>query len=361
MIIQTSKNNISNLPLPDSYVVGGGDELIINVWGKIEERFTLKINQSGNIFLPKAGRVYLSGLSISKAKEQIRSKLKEHYVKFDIEISISESKSIYVYVLGNVKKPGLYAINNFDTPLSALIKAGGPKKTGSLRHIKLKRNSKTIKRFDLYNFLISGQFTSNISLQNNDVIHVPAIRETILIHGAVTQPGIYELKNDSVLKAIDSFAGGIPYFGNTLVNVQRKENNSNKTLTFKYKNKNVLTNSKVQNGDILHVYEKQVTKLSQVSITGNITQPGNYEFTKNMTLSDIINMALGFKENSFLTNIRLTRSFKNKYESFNIDYTKSSGKLFKLTENDSIEVYDANKISTQQYFHIEGNVSNPGK
>jgi len=193
---------------PD-YILGPEDNIILNLWGKINQRYDLTIDRDGKVNLPEIGVVYLWGKSLGQARELIKEKIEKNYTNVNFDMSVGKLRNINVFVLGEVENPGVYTLNSLSTVLHALYKAGGPSRDGSLRNIQLLRDKKIKARFDLYELLTEGDASGNERLQSDDTIFVPPIGRVAAISGNVKKPAIYELKGDSSLADLIVIAGGV--------------------------------------------------------------------------------------------------------------------------------------------------------
>jgi len=210
----TTFTPVENLPVRADYILGPGDEIIINIWGMIEDRYELMINREGSVVIPTIGKVYLQGLTLEQAEKLIKEKFARYYKGFHLSISMGRLKTIKVFVIGEVNKPGGYELPSLATLFTALYAAGGPSKMGSLRNIKLIRDDKVIAVADFYNFLIYGNKKEDKRLFSGDTIFVPPIGDTVAISGnIVKRPGIYEIKKSVSLEELINLAGGTLPFG----------------------------------------------------------------------------------------------------------------------------------------------------
>jgi len=249
-----------NIPVNDDYILGVGDQLIIRIWGKVEQQIEVSIDNNGTIFIPKIGNIFLSGTSFKNAHKTIKSALEKHYVNFELSITMGNLKTIKVFILGEVNNPGSYDISSLSTLFTALHLAGGPSKRGTLRNIQLKRNNKTIKVIDLYQYLLSGNNSHDQTLKNFDTIFVPPIGSIIKIDGDVKRPAIYELNGKtSLYSAINKLAGGVwGTSDQSNIALTRVEQNKHKTLL------NIETTNKKSDEILKNTLLKIMMKLSSL-------------------------------------------------------------------------------------------------
>lgn len=204
-------------PVDPGYLVGPGDVLRLSVWGQVEFQYELKVSKEGKIFIPVAGQVYVVGVPFQQLEEKIKNLLSKHYSGLSsnpqrtfMDLTVAQLKPVRIFIMGEVKTPGGYTVSSASTAFNALYSVGGPLEQGSLRNIKVLRNGKEITSIDFYEYMLSGKCTTDVRLQNNDVVFVPARGKTVTAMGSVFRPAIYELKDGDNLQALLFFCGGIP-------------------------------------------------------------------------------------------------------------------------------------------------------
>jgi protein involved in polysaccharide export with SLBB domain len=199
----------ANVPVGPDYVVGPGDEIKITVWGKIEGTGNVTIDRDGNISLPKAGVLGVTGLTFNQLRELLQKEFSKYYTGFEMSVSLGALRTMRVYVVGNAQNPGAYTVSALSTIVNALLESGGPSKTGTMRDIQLKRNGQTIGHFDLYDLLLKGDKSKDERLLPEDVIFIPSVGPLIGIAGNVKNPAIYELSGETRLLDLIQMAGGL--------------------------------------------------------------------------------------------------------------------------------------------------------
>lgn len=204
-------------PVDPGYLVGPGDVLRISVWGQAEFQYELQVSKEGKILIPVAGQLYVTGVPFDKLQGKIQSLLSKHYSGLAsnpqntfIDVTIAQIRPIRIFIMGEVSAPGGYTVSSTATAFNALYSIGGPTKKGTLRSIDILRNNVKIATVDFYDYLISGLSTTDVRLQNSDVIFVPPRGKTVAAVGSVVRPAIYELKENDNLQALLTFCGGIP-------------------------------------------------------------------------------------------------------------------------------------------------------
>jgi protein involved in polysaccharide export with SLBB domain len=163
------------VPVGPDYVLGPGDELRITIWGNIEGQWNVSVDRDGKITLPKVGIMGVTGLTFGEFKETLNKELSKYYTNFQMNVSMGPLRTIRVYIVGNAARPGAYTVSSLSTLVNSLFEAGGPSKTGTMRNIDVKRNGKTVIRFDMYDFLLKGDKTKDVRLMPEDVIFIPPV------------------------------------------------------------------------------------------------------------------------------------------------------------------------------------------
>jgi polysaccharide biosynthesis/export protein len=305
------------VPVTSDFVLGPGDEVRVSLWGKISGEFLVPVDRDGNINLPQIGIIHLAGLTFSEAKSVLQKELSRHYRSSEVQMNVSMGslKSIRVYVVGRVKKPGAYTLSSLSTATHALFASGGPSKIGTMRDIQVKRNGETIAHLDLYDFLIRGDKTSDIRLMSEDVLFVPAVGPLVGIAGHVKNPAIFETEAGTRLSGLLELAGGLtPLAYKGRIQVQRIENNANRTIfegNLLDMESDTDQDFPVLNGDLVKIFSiLQTTDWKQyraVQIIGEVRLPGEYIVEKGETLSELIERAGGFTDKAYLTGAVFTR------------------------------------------------------
>ncbi|MDR1137695.1 MAG: polysaccharide export protein, partial [Synergistaceae bacterium] len=200
---------LSSVPVTTGYVLGPDDQLVITLWGMVEDNFTVTINRDGVANVPNIGSVRLAGYSLDEAKGVLKSAFDKYFTNYQMNVSMGELRSVTVYVTGDVRSPGAYTVSSFSTLVNALLVSGGPSESGTLRRIELKRGGKTITTFDMYDLLLRGDKTKDVRLLPEDVIFVPPVGPLVGLTGEIRRPGVYELKGRTLVKDLLYLAGGV--------------------------------------------------------------------------------------------------------------------------------------------------------
>lgn len=360
----------NNLPTPKNYVIGSGDQLLIEVWGATENAFLTRVDNQGNIYLNGVGKVMVSGLTFEQALPKINSYLKRIYSgisapdnsfeKVFTGISLKEIRTINVNIIGEVTAPGTYSLNALSSVLNALYVCGGPSETGSFREIKLIRSGKEIATFDIYQYLLNGNETGNLTLQDQDLIIVPPYKNHISVEGSVKRPGIYEILPEETLEDLIGYFGGFPTNAYTKVLTLERIENAQKIIDevpFEKRKEHRLNQV-----DKLVVNRLTSDYANRVQIQGAVYQPGNYQLQQGMTLNDLIEKANGIRKEAYLDKGLLFRTenlVDRKTIAFSVKDLLEKKNTIALQNNDSIQIFFKNNLTEKKNIRIEGAVNQP--
>src|SRR5258705_2874674 len=202
---------LNAVPVTPDYVIGPGDELLIQVWGQVTLNSRFTVDRSGSIYIPQVGTVHVAGLSFAQMHDFLRAQMARVFRNFDLNVNMGQLRSIQVFVVGQARRPGSYTISSLSTLTNALFATGGPAPQGSLRHIQLKRGGNVVVDFDLYDLLLHGDKSKDEQLSPGDVIYIPPVWPQVAVAGSVNAPAIYELKsaNSSTVGEVLELAAGM--------------------------------------------------------------------------------------------------------------------------------------------------------
>ncbi len=291
---------IQNSPVSSSYILGPGDKLTINYFGNEESETETYVSREGFIILPLIGRVNLIGLTFEEATEYIEKQVSQKLIGIDVTISLSELRSISVFIIGEAYKPGKYTLSGLSSITNALFVSGGVNENGSLRNIQLKRNNEIITTYDFYDFLINGSSETEANLQDGDVLFIPFIENRVRLGGAFKRPHIYEFKQGETIGDAIKFAGG--FMSNVAPDAQIEINSVDSNLferRIRYISRNSTLNNSLINEDIITISSKSILQPQIMTITGEVVNPGQYSIIDGDTVLDLINRAGGYTDNSF--------------------------------------------------------------
>lgn len=294
-----------NVPVGPEYVVGPGDEIRVTIWGKVEGNWNVVVDRDGNIALPKVGTIGITGFTFNELKDILYKEFSQYYSGFEMNVSMGQLRTIQVYVVGNAENPGAYNISSLSTLVNALFAAGGPSKTGTMRDIQVRRNGEIIVHFDLYDFLLKGDKTRDIRLMPEDVLFIAPAGGHATIAGSVNNPAIYELKGDASALDLIGMAGGLSdtAFSGRL-QIERIEDKSRQTVFEADLGR--AGEIRVQAGDIIKVFPV-VEDRRTVRIAGAVQREGEYGFSPDMTVKDLVSLSGGLKYYAYDKEAELTR------------------------------------------------------
>lgn len=283
----------THAPVGPDYVVGPGDTIIVSIWGNIDGSYEVTVDRSGDIVLPKVGAIHLWGQTFAEAQATIHRQVAKYFTNFHMNVTLGALRSIQVYIVGEVNAPGTYTVSSLSTVLSALVAAGGPAKTGSLRNVQLVRGGQVVADVDFYDFFLNGDRSRDARLQSGDTIHVPVVGPLVGMAGDVRHPAIFELKDGETLQDALRMAGGVistAYLKR--VQVERVVAHQKKmALDLDLSHLGEKSTAKtfaLQDRDLVKVSPISPTSASYVVLEGYAARPGRYQFVEGMRLSDLI-------------------------------------------------------------------------
>ena len=277
-------------PVPPNYVIGPGDELRIRVWGQVNFQANVRVDRSGEIYIPvtQVGPIHVAGMSYSELEAHLREAIGHVYRNFDLQADIGQIRAIQIYVAGEARRPGVYTISSLSTLIDALFASGGPSVQGSFRQIQLRRGSDVVTNFDLYTFLIRGDKSSDIRLVSGDVIFIPPAGPQAAVTGSVRNPAIYELRpNESLNDLITDAGGPSTVAAEARVSIERiEDHNERHAMEVAYDPTGLAT--PVAEGDLVRVFSIVPKYKQTVTLRGNIANPGRFAWRPGMHISDLI-------------------------------------------------------------------------
>jgi protein involved in polysaccharide export with SLBB domain len=275
-------------PVGADYVIGPDDELRVRIWGQVTFSGNLRVNRSGDIYLPEAGIVHVAGLNFAELDQHLRSAISRVYRNFDLSVDMGRIRSMQIYVTGQATRPGAYTVSSLSSLVDVLFASGGPSAQGSLRHIEVRREGKTVTTFDLYGLLISGDKSKDARMLPEDVIYIPPVGRQVAVTGSVRTPGIYEVLDGETIGSVLDAAGKVSAVAaNTRLSVDRLgDHQSRQSVEFAFDATGLAT--PLADSDILHVYAVVPSYQNTVTIRGNVANPGRFSWHADMRLSDLI-------------------------------------------------------------------------
>jgi protein involved in polysaccharide export with SLBB domain len=276
------------VPVGSGYVIGPEDELRVRIWGQISYSGNLRVDRSGDIYLPQTGPVHVAGLEFSALDQHLRSAVARMYRNFDLSVDIGRIRSMQIYVTGQARRPGVYTVSSLSSLVDSLFASGGPSPQGSLRHIQLKRDGKTIADFDLYALLMQGDKSKDIRLLPEDVLYIPAAGSQAAITGSIRNPGIYETHDGDTIGDLIEAAGGTTALSSSARISLDREGKDQHRQAMEFPLDAGGQAAPLADGDILRVYPIVPAYRQTVTLRGNVANPGRFSLHPGMHLSDLI-------------------------------------------------------------------------
>ncbi|VAW85582.1 Polysialic acid transport protein KpsD precursor, partial [hydrothermal vent metagenome] len=279
----------TDIPVPSDYIIGPGDEIHIQIFGKENADYALIVSRDGSLNFPRIGVISVAGLSFDEVKKQLTQRIKKQFIGVQSHISMGTLRSIRIFVMGNVTRAGSFTVSALSTLTNALFSSGGVTPIGSLRRIELKRNGEVITEFDLYDLLMNGDTSADRRLQPGDVIFVPPIGDVVKIEGAVIRPAIYELKGKQTIADAIAFAGGLlPTAYPQATRVIRIDSSNERRLIDIDLNDKKTAAQRLSAGDSITVSSVLDKVENTVSLQGHVERPSRYQWFDGMRISDLI-------------------------------------------------------------------------
>ncbi|MFQ6370352.1 SLBB domain-containing protein [Shewanella sp. YIC-542] len=280
---------LSDVPVPADYLVGPGDTIKVQLYGKDNQQYDLTITRDGVLQFPGLGPINVNGLSFSALREVLTKQIHQQIIGVDSNITMGELRSIRIFVAGDAYKPGSYTVSSLSTITQALFVSGGVNDIGSLRNIQLKRRGKVIAHFDLYDLLLNGDSSKDLPLRSGDVVFIPTMGATVSVAGDVQRPAIYELKPRETLGDVVNMAAGLKpgaYPKSSTVeryNVDGLKSVVNVDLT-------TVAGRKLaaKDGDYLRVKSASAEYDNAITLVGAAVRPGIYQWVKGQKISDVL-------------------------------------------------------------------------
>jgi protein involved in polysaccharide export with SLBB domain len=359
-----------NLPTPESYILGAGDEVLIDIWGNSELNVSLTVSPDGKIVASGVGPIQVAGLQIKDARSRIKRSFSRIYSDLAsaqpgtfLSVTLGKTRTIQVNVMGEVAVPGTYALSSLSTVFHALYSAGGINKIGSLREIKVYRAGKLVANADVYDYLLKGDNSSDIALRDGDLVKVEPYNALVKVEGEVKRPLYYEMRDGETIDNLLSFAGGFKgeaYKMSLLV--ERKGDREQSVHTVEAANYNSF---KLTDGDIITVGAILERYENRVEVEGAVFRPGAFALGGRIsTLKELIMAAEGPREDAFLGRALLYREnpdLTTTVESINLGQLLNGNTPdIKLKRNDKIYISSQDELRNERNVTLAGEVKRPG-
>jgi len=279
---------VANVPVPEDYVVGPGDILSVQLYGDQNRSLRLTVERDGFITLPELGPMRVAGERFTAVKESIEARYEQRRLGVHANVSMGDTRSLHVFVLGAAKRPGSYTLSGLSTITSALWAAGGAKRIGSLRNIQLKRQGTLVRRLDLYDMLIHGDANDDAKLLEGDVVFIPPVGTTVSVSGEVRRPAIYEIRGESTVAGLVQLAGGLTPDADTSKAMLTGFDVRRHRVVLAVDLTEGARSQLLHNGDLLSIARLRPTLDSGVQVDGYVFAPGVFAWRQGIRLSDVI-------------------------------------------------------------------------
>ena len=336
---------VDNSPVNPDYIIGPGDNLEVNFYGAAQERkVKVFVNRDHKVVLPYIGPINFLGMTYQEAKEHLNKTVEASLTGTKADMSILETRSIGVYVLGEAYKPGRYVMSGLSSVSNALFVSGGVNEQGSLRNIQIKRNNKVISTYDFYDFLLKGSVDSDVVLQDGDVIFIPFIENSVNLGGAFKRPHRYEFVEGESVKDAIYLAGG---FSSEVFGTPKLELSSVDSTTAKrnisYLDPKTASDISLKNGDVINISSVAGVDPRTIKLSGEIKNPGEYSIQPGDKILDILNRAGGFSSEAYFQGGVYLRDEVAKSQK--LSFERAADEL----ENTIVDIVTQNSVSVGEY------------
>jgi protein involved in polysaccharide export with SLBB domain len=286
-----------SVPVGPDYILGPGDELVIDYWGASSQHIQRSVDREGRISIPEAGSTVVAGRTLGEVQQTIQKMLSHQLRGISVDVTLGKLRTVRVYVVGDVKNPAAYDISSLSTALSALIAAGGPTDTGSYRTVKHYRGKALVEEVDLYDLMLKGVSSAEVHLESGDSILVPPIGPQITVAGKVRRPAIYELRKEQTLDQVLDLAGGVPVTGElSRIRVERIQAHERKEMMSVNVSggagiqaaDDAFKRFRIQDGDIVTVLPILPYSNRAVYLEGHVFRPGKFSFKDGYKVTDLV-------------------------------------------------------------------------
>ena len=368
-------------PVDPEYLVGPADVLRINVWGQVEQRNDVEVDNEGRIFIPTVGPVLVSGQTLEQAQKTIAKEMSQSFKGLVstprtvwLDVTIARLRPKRIFIMGEVNAPGGYSVSTYANVFNSLFWVGGPTVKGSLRDVRLIRNNKVVAHVDLYKYLTGSEKINDVRVQSNDIIYVPTRGKTVSVNGEIRRQGIYELLPEENLKRVIDYAGGalpttylervqiehiIPFqerkrgeFERTVADVNfRATLNRNKDYS-------------LSDGDAVKLFRIEDLKENYVTIDGAVFRPGTYQLEEVPTLRDLVIQADSLLPDAYVKRADIMRTRRDStLEMIHVDLSRAMAgdpkDNIELESLDSVMIYSIWDFSEHKTVSIRGHVRYP--
>lgn len=352
-----------NIATPQTYVLGPGDQVVIDVYGASQNTHQLTISPEGTVTVPGYGPIYVSGMTVAAANGKIRSTLGSRYASSKVKLSVGQTRTIMINVMGEVKTPGTYTLSAFSTVFHALYRAGGINDIGTLRNVKVYRNGKLITVVDIYEYILNGRLAGNVRLQDGDVVQVGPYDCLVGVTGNVKRPMFYEMRKNESVATLLKYAGG--FTGDAYKKAVRLVRQTGERYSVFNVDEFDMSSFKVDDGDAVTVDGMLNRYENMVEVKGAIFRPGQYRLGGEVTsVKGLIERAEGVTEDAFTAHAVLHRMKADR--SLEVVSVDVQGILagtvpdIPLKNEDVLFIPTQAELRSERTYTITGEVMSPG-
>ncbi len=377
-IFENGTGNLNQLPMdlpvgPD-YVVGPGDGLTVQLTGAVSRQIKVMVDREGRVALPEVGAVEVAGKNMGDVQRIVQTNLRSQYRDVDADVSLGRLRTVRVYVVGDVERPGAYDVSSLSTPLNALYIAGGPTSQGSLRILRHYRGNKLLQEVDVYDLLLHGVSGDMMRLEAGDTVQVPPLGGEVTIEGMVRRPAIYELHGEKSLSQALELAGGVLPSGTLRhVDVERLESHETRTMlrldipetNNEASTRSALDGFQVQDGDKIKISPILPFPDKTVYLDGHVSRPGKFAYRDGMRVTDLIKSYKDLLPEPYQAHAEVIRlrepDFAPEILAFNLE-NAMAGKDddIVLKPFDTVRVFGRFDFEDQPVVTVTGEVRDPG-
>ena len=353
----------TNVPTPQNYVVGAGDQLVIDIYGESQKTLVHTISPEGTITVSGVGPIYVSGLTVAAAQSKIKATVGKHYQGSSVRLTLGRTRFIMVNVMGEVKNPGTYNMSSFSTVFHAISMAGGINQLGTLRNIKVYRGGRLVTVVDFYEYLLNGRLAGNINLEDDDVIQVEPYDCLVGITGNVKRPMFYEMRRTETVGTLLKYAGG--YTGDAYKKSVRLVRQTGERYTVHNIDEFEMNAFTIDDGDAVTVDAILNRYDNMVEIKGAVFRPGQFNISGDVcSVRTLIQAADGLTEDAFLDHAIIHRLKEDRsLEVIPIDVKgimEGNVADIPLKNEDVVFIPTQEEPRKERHFSITGEVMTPG-
>ncbi|MBC8424938.1 SLBB domain-containing protein [bacterium] len=365
-------------PVPESYQLGVGDEVFVDVWGEVEFRLERVVDRDGAIILPKGGKVRCAGRSLDQVAGAVREKLSGSYSGIDpdgeggttfVDVSLGRLRAVRVFVVGEAAQPGAYEVSSVATVFTALYAAGGPNAQGSLRDVRLLRGEREVATLDLYDYLLSGKRSGDAPLREGDTVYVPPRGITVHIEGEVRRELTFEMKSDEDVRTLIRYAGGFTAEAETdhvhvaRIVPPRERRPEQPDRVYRDLDLRLKMLHPLQDGDVVRVGRIPERLENWVEIRGNVKQPGRYQYREGLGVAELVGTAGGLWSDTLVERAVIERTESDLSRAaldFDLAAAVAGGAPVALQPMDVLRVFSIWDVQDRHEVAISGAVRTPG-